>query len=69
MKKQMSYNFMSVVNPDYKIEIGIKDKKVVSLNWSEMIKAEMPKNNEEVFKLVETFLKKALLYHKEIRQT
>ena len=65
----MSYNFMSVVNPDYKIEIGIKDKKVVSLNWSEMIKAEMPKNNEEVFKLVETFLKKALLYHKEIRQT
>lgn len=48
----MKQNYMQVVKPDYFIHIGIKDGRVVSTDWSEVIKNLPPMDNDKMMKTV-----------------
>lgn len=49
-----------IVKPDYYIKIGIKNKKVVTLDWGESFHFEKYKNNIQMKKLLIRYLKEAI---------
>jgi len=56
-------NYMHVIQPNYKIHIGIKDDKVVSFHFGELIDYDNTLSNQEVSEKVEKYLRDALEQH------
>ncbi len=56
-------NYMRIIEPDYKIEIGIKDGKAISLHWGQLVDNEKPLTNKEILQRVEKYLREGLQLH------
>jgi hypothetical protein len=56
-------NYMQVIQPDYKIEIGIKDGKAISLHWGQLVDNEKQLTNKEILRRVEKYLREGLKLH------
>jgi hypothetical protein len=56
-------NYMQIIEPDYKIEIGIKDGKAISLHWGQLVDNEKPLTNKEILQRVEKYLREGLQLH------
>ena len=56
-------NYMQLIEPDYKIEIGIKDGKAISLHWGQLVDNEKLLTNKEILQRVEKYLREGLQLH------
>ena len=63
-------NYLTTVQPDFCIHIGIKDQEIVKVDWNEMLqKIKDLSNNDDVVHHITYYLTKALDYINHINKT